>query len=169
MIRLIGAALVAAGCGWAGFRAAGGPRRRARALEEAAQGLLLLEQELEWDSPPLPLLMERLIPRSGGPARALFQGCREALDRLEEEPFSAAWRRVTAGLTELGPEGRECLLPLGDTLGRCSGAEQRRGTETVRLRLEELSVRAEEEGRRLGRVYQTLGLSCGGFLIILLL
>ena len=72
MIRLVGAVLVAAGCAWGGFRAADGLRGRVRALEEMGRGLALLEQELELDSPPLPQLMDRLVPRCRGPARELF-------------------------------------------------------------------------------------------------
>ena len=169
MIRLLGAVLVAAGCAWGGFRAADGLKSRVRALEEMGQGLALLEQELELDSPPLPQLMERLIPRCRGPARELFQGCRAALGRLEEEPFSAAWRERVMELDQLGQEGQACLQPLGDTLGRCSGEEQRQAVSLLRRRLEELTARAEEDRRRMGRVYQTLGLSGGAFLVILLL
>ena len=144
MVHLLGAVLVAAGCAWGGFRAADGLRCKVRALEEAAQGLALLEQELELDNPPLPQLLERIIPRSRGPARVLFQGCREALDHLEEET-------------------------LGDALGRCGGEEQRQAAEVLRRRLEELAGRTDGERRRLGKVYQALGLSGGAFLVILLL
>ena len=169
MIRLFGAVLVALGCAWGGFRAADGLRARARALAELDRGLALLEQELALDGPPLPQLMDRLIPRCQGAARRLFQGCRDSLERLEEEPFPAAWRKLAADLDELGPEGKDCLAPLGDVLGRCDEAEQRRGSQAARRRLEALAAQAEEDSRRLGRVYQTLGLSGGAFLIILLL
>ena len=50
MVRLIGAALVAAGGGWVGVQAAAGLRRRARALRQMAAGLALLEGELELDA-----------------------------------------------------------------------------------------------------------------------
>ena len=46
MIRLIGAALVAAGAGWLGFQAAGSLRRRVGAIRQMAEGLSLLEREL---------------------------------------------------------------------------------------------------------------------------
>lgn len=169
MVRLLGATLVAAGCGWLGFGAAAALGSRVRALEDMADGLSLLEQELELDGPPLPVLMDRLIPRSRGPARALFRDCRLALERLEEEKFSQAWRRLVAERFELGEEGRQALLPLGDILGRCGWEDQRRGAESLRGRLLELAARGREESRRRGRVYQALGLSGGAFLVILLI
>lgn len=169
MVRLLGAVMVAAGTAAVGFRAAAGLSSRARALDGMAQGLLLLEQELEWDGPPLPLLMERLGERCREPARGLFQDCCRALDRLEREPFSQAWAGLVQGRGELGAAGQEALLPLGDILGRCGLEEQKRAVAGVRLRLEELVRRTEEERLRQGKVYQALGLSGGAFLVILLL
>ena len=167
--RLLGAVLVAAGAAWLGFRAAAALSLRAGALEEMAQGLALLEQELELDGPPLPQLMDRLAEETRGPARALFRDCRQALDRLELEPFSQAWEGLVRARGELGREGQAALLPLGETLGRCGCEEQRRAAARVRTRRTELARRTEEERRRQGKVYQVLGLSGGAFLFILLL
>ena len=138
-------------------------------LKTIRDGLALLEQELELDSPPLPELMERLIPRSAGPARALFQGCRESLDCLSREPFSQGWRRLTETLPGLDGETRRTLEPLGDVLGRCDWNEQRRRVDTICRRVDELRVRAEERQRRQGKVYRALGAAGGAFLVILLL
>ena len=131
--------------------------------------IALLEQELELDGPPLPQLMERLAEGSRGPARALFRDCRRALDELERESLSDAWEELVGARGELGREGQGALLPLGETLGRCGCKEQRRAAARVRIRLEELVRRTEEDRRRQGKVYQVLGLSGGAFLIILLL
>ena len=169
MWRLLGAVLLAFGCGWVGFQASLALSRREAALRATARGLALLEQELELDSPPLPQLMERLARRTQEPACGLFRACRLALEHLEEEAFSPAWRHLTGELESLGEEGRAALLPLGDILGRCGCQEQCQGVSGVRRRLEELAARAEEERRSQGRVYQALGLSGGAFLIILLL
>ncbi len=169
MVRGLGAALLAAGCAWVGFRAAAGLLGRVRALEDMAAGLLLLEQELELDSPPLPLLLERLSERVRGPAAALFAQCRAGLDRLDEEEFSAQWRRFVLERRELGEEGQRCLLPLGDTLGRCGGAAQQRAVEAAIRRLDGAIAGAREEARQQRTLYQALGLSGGAFLVILLL
>ena len=169
MVRLLGAVLVAGGAAWAGLSAAEGLKRRVRALDALVDGLSMLEQELELDSPPLPELMERLISRSAGPARALFQGCRESLDRLSREPFSQSWRRLTETLPGLDGEALRALEPLGDTLGRCDWQEQQRRVAAVRGRIETLRDRAEEEQRRQGKVCRALGAAGGAFLVILLL
>ena len=169
MIRLIGAALVAAGGAWLGLRAADGLRRRAVALRQMEAGLALLEQELELSASPLPRLMAWGAGHSQGPAAELFRGCAQGLDRLDRESFSALWRRLTAEREELGVEGQAVLLPLGDTLGRCDARRQREALSAARRQLEELAARLEADSRRQGRVYQALGLSGGAFLVILLL
>lgn len=169
MIRLIGALLIGAGGAWLGFGAAGRLGARVRALEELAEGLGHMARELELDQPPLEQLLERLIPGSRGAARTLFTGCRGALDRLEEEPFARAWARLVEGEPLLSKEGQACLLPLGQVLGRCGWEEEQRALDAVARRLEEEAGRAREERRRMGRVYEVLGVSGGAFLVILLL
>ena len=169
MVRLMGAALVAAGGAALGFQAAARLRKQVRALEEMSQGLALLERELELNAPPLSRLLERGAERSRGPAEELFRDCLQGLNHLDREDFSSLWRRLVSGCHALGSEGQAVLFPLGDTLGRYDGERQREALAAARRRLEELSARLEEDSRRRGRVYQALGLSGGAFLVILLL
>ncbi len=169
MVRLMGAALVAAGGAALGFQAAVGLRKQVRALEEMSQGLALLERELELNAQPLSRLLERGAERSRGPAEELFRDCLQGLNHLDREDFSSLWRRLVSGCHALGSEGQAVLFPLGDTLGRYDGERQREALAVARRRLEELSARLEEDSRRRGRVYQALGLSGGAFLVILLL
>lgn len=169
MMHWMGGILVVGGTAWVGFRAAAELRMRVRALRDMAQMLRLLEQELELHPQPMSRLMDTLIPRCHGPARLLAEDCRQALDRLGEAEFSLSWRQSVQRCVELGEEGRRCLLPLGDTLGRYDSGEQCRTLAVVRQRLELLADREEAECRRQGRVYQVLGLSGGMFLMILLL
>ncbi|MCI9169576.1 MAG: stage III sporulation protein AB [Lawsonibacter sp.] len=169
MVRLMGAALVAAGGAALGFQAAVGLRKQVRALEEMSQGLALLERELELNAQPLSRLLERGAERSRGPAEELFRDCLQGLNHLDREDFSSLWRRLVSGCHALGSEGQAVLFPLGDTLGRYDGERQREALAAARRRLEELSARLEEDSRRRGRVYQALGLSGGAFLVILLL
>ena len=169
MVRLIGAALVAAGGALLGFQAAAELRRRVHALDQMEAGLALLERELELDLPPLPRLLERGAAHSDGAARELFRGCVRGLDRLDREDFSALWRRLVGELSALGPEGQAVLYPLGDTLGRYEVRRQLEALSAARRRLGELSARLETDSREKGRVYQALGLSGGAFFVILLL
>ena len=169
MIRLMGAVLAAAGCGWLGLRGAGALREQARGTWGMAAGLALLEGELELNAPPLPRLLERCARRAEEPAKGFLTRCARGMDRLGEVPFSAVWRQEVEECGGLSRACRETLLPLGDLLGRRESRVQAEGVAQVRRRLEELAGREQEESRRQGRVLQALGLSGGAFLVILLL
>ena len=169
MVHVLGAALAAAGAAWLGFRGAAALSAQVRDLRDLEAALALLAQELALDAPPLPALLERLIPRSRGPAVRLFRRCRAALSRLAEEDFPSAWTSAVEELDGLPPEAKDSLLPLGAALGRCGWEDQRRAAEAVRARISELAARAGEDSRRRGRVCRALGLSGGAFLVILLL
>ena len=169
MIRLIGAVLIAFSAAWLGLSAAGELGRRVRGLANLAVGLELLERELWERGSPLPEVLTQLSQRTEEPASALFARSAAACSQLEEEPFSKAWRRLVEGLEGMTPPGRAALLPLGEVLGRYEAQGQREAIAQARAALERERARAEEEKLRMGRVYQALGLSGGGFLVILLL
>jgi len=169
MIRVLGSVLVAAGAAAWGYQAASGLKKGLRALDDLIAGLTLLEGELSLGAPELALLMDALSRRSRGAARALFGGFTRALDRLGEVPTAALWEQTVTGLEELSAEGKCILASLGEVLGRYDCAEQRDCVRSVRTRLEQLRRREGESCRLRCRTCQTVALSGGAFLIILLL
>ena len=169
--------MVAFGALWAGWRAVEELRGRVRAAEAVIDGLELLERELWERGTALPELLEELevrgyrgrASRTREPASALFSRCARACRELDRAPFGDSWRRLTAELAELSPEGRAALLPLGEVLGRYEADGQRAALKRAEEALERERERAEKERDRMGRVYQTLSLAGGAFLVILLL
>ena len=164
MIRLIGALLVAFGAAWLGLSAAAELRKRVERLKALSEGLELLGRELWERGSPLPDVFARLSEHTGEPARTLFAQCAQACQTLEREPLSPAWQRFVQEL-----DGAAALLPLGEVLGRYEVQGQREAIEQVCAALEEERRQAEKERSRMERVYQAIGLSGGGFLVILLL
>lgn len=169
MIRLIGSTFVAAGAAFLGFHAAGRLKRQVRALEELGMGLLLLEQELELSAPELDVLMQRLSMRSRGAAKRLFARYAKALAQMDSGTAGQLWECSVSQLEDLTPEGKQCLTPLGEVLGRYDSREQRICTAAVRARLEELREQTQKECALRCRTCQTIALSGGAFLIVLLL
>ena len=164
----MGAALVAGACAWVGFRQARVLKMRVRAMKELEGGLALLEQMLELGG-PLPRLLRDLSDRSSGPAKGLFSHCADELARPDRGDFPTLWRQAVERTAEIGPEVRDCLLPLGETLGQCELRYQRQAVAAARSRLDHLALQAETEYRQQGKVYRVLGVSGGAFLTILLL
>ena len=112
--------------------------------------------------------MGHLGSRTRGAAKKLFTDFADALSKQETSVYEL-WERCVSHLEDLLPEGKNCLCALGAVLGRYDCREQRNCVAAVRHRLE--CIR-EAEGalcRSRCRTCQTLGLSGGAFLIILLL
>ena len=169
MLKLLGAILAAAGCMGVGLSRNRRLREGVRTLNQLIQGLALLEGEFSLRCPPLPQLMDRLSRRCSGAAEQLFAACAGGLEDPARRPFFQVWAEAVDGIEELCPEGKEQLRPLGRYLGRYESGEQCRAAEEIRRQLELLRESRQEECRRMGRVYQVLGVTGGAFLVILLL
>lgn len=169
MIRVLGAALVAAGCALLGFRRGEELKRRVRALEALQVGFEQMRRELTLRLTPLPRLMAGLARVAPAPAGELFGGCARALEHLECKPFPAAWTALCEKLPSLNDEDRRLLIPLGGVLGRCEAGEQAAAIAEACRVLEERCRAARQDSRSKGRVCRALGAAAGGFLAILLL
>ena len=143
MTRLLGAALVVAGCVSLGLCAVAWLDGRVRDLGELAAGLDALQRELGWRLSPLPQALE-------GAART----GREALN---------------ASSLRLRGEDKALLERLGGVLGRYDGDSQRLALEDAAAGLRTLQGAAADERSRLGRVYGVLGAAAGLLAVILLL
>ena len=168
MIKLLGCTLVAAAAACLGFQAAARLKGQLRALDEVTAGLGLLEQELELYAPDLEVLIGRLRDRTHGAAKRLFSGFTRELAEGSGS-ICGGWEACVSGLEELSAEGKYCLCALGEVLGRYDSREQRDCVAAVRRRLESLRESEGERCRSRCRTCQTIGLSGGAFLIILLL
>lgn len=169
MLKLLGAIMAAAGCTGLGVTRDRQLREGVRTLDQLIRGLALLEGELALRGLPLPQLMEGLAQRCNGAAGRLFAACARGLDDPERTAFSQVWAGEVDGLEGLSPEGRDLLRPLGQYLGRYETARQCGAVEETRKQLALLREREGENCRRMGRVYQALGVTGGAFLMILLL
>ena len=169
MTRILGAVLTAGVCAWLGDRRAGQLKKRVETLDSLLTAFRGMERELSDCLTPLPELMERVAAWTTPPVRSVFRGIKEALARLEEEAFSAAWCRLVDEIPNLEQEDRRVICSLGGVLGRYDGHRQGEAVACVCRELERNRERAEQNFSSLGRVYRTVGAVCGGFLLILLL
>ena len=169
MIRMLGAVCLAAGPVWLGMSAAAELAHRERALGALCAGLELMERELSFRLTPMPELLERLSRQADPPADGLFAGCREGLSSLGERSLAELWK---AGVRQpallLEAEELALLDGLGQVLGSYDGEGQLAALAQTCAALERALAEARSERKRMGRVYQTLGLAAGAFLAILL-
>ena len=117
MIRALGAALVAFGALWAGWRAVEELRGRVRAAEAVIDGLELLERELWERGTALPELLEDLSSRTREPASGLFSRCARACRELDRTPFWGQLAAADGGAGGAEPGGPGCAAPPGRGAG----------------------------------------------------
>ena len=170
MIRLVGAALVTAGCGALGLAGTARLDGRVRDLGELAAGLDALQRELGWRLAPLPDALGTAARALHGPAADFFTRCAQGAGQAEGRPFQEVWRdSLSAVPLRLRPEDKSFLERLGPVLGRYDGDSQRLALEDAAAGLRSLQGAAADDRRRLGRVYGVLGTTVGLFLAILLI
>ena len=170
MIRFLGAALLMAGCGGLGLSAVNRLDGRVQDLRELSAGLEILLRELGFRLAPLPEALEAASGGTQGRSAQFFSFCAKETRQLAGTPFRTLW---SSGLDQcplgLSREDRELLEQLGPVLGRYDGDSQRQAVENVLAGLSRQQVRAEDDRRRLGRVYGVLGLTAGLFLALVLI
>ena len=170
MIRLLGAALLMAGCCGLGLSAVNRLDGRVQDLRELSAGLEILQRELGWRLAPLPKALEAAAAGTQGRAAQFLTFCAQESKQLAGAPFRALWSR---GLEQcpmrLSREDRVLLEQLGPVLGRYDGDSQRQAVENVLSGLSRRQIQAEDDRRRLGRVYGILGLTAGLFLTLMLI
>lgn len=170
MIRLMGALLTVGGGAFLGFDAHRRLNRRARVLRQLAGALEQMDREISFRLTPMPQLMEELADDYLPPVGELFANCRKGMDQLGERSLAEIWRQALAD-TPLDLEGRAAgiLDELGEVLGRFEESSLRSALARAGVELAREAELAREDGEKRGRMYQVLGLTCGGLLVILLL
>lgn len=169
MIRFLGAAMLIAGCGGLGLSAVNRLDSRVRDLRELSAGLEILQRELGWRLAPLPNTLEAAAGGTHGRVARFFDFCAQKSRQLAGEPFRTLWSKgLELCPLRLSREDRTLLEQLGPVLGRYDGDSQRQAVENVLAGLNRQRVQAEDDRRRLGRVYGVLGVTAGLFLTLML-
>ena len=170
MIHTFGAALLIMGCGGLGLSAVNRLDSRVQDLRGLSAGLEILQRELGWRLSPLPRALEAAAEGTHGRAAQFFAFCAQGVKQLAGASFQTLWNK---GLEQcplrLSREDRALLEQLGPILGRYDGDSQRQAVENVLSGLSSRLARAEDDRRRLGRVYGVLGVTAGLFLAIALI
>lgn len=168
-VKLVGAALIIAGCGGVGFSMAAAHRREEKALRQLIRALDYMGCELQYRLTPLPELCRCAAAESGG---AVSQALVNLASELEAQVAPDAASCMNAALSKiqhLPQAARKNLLALGSSLGQFDLQGQLTGLEAARKQCRrELDELSKNRDVRL-RSYQTLGLCAGSALAILFL
>lgn len=166
-VKLIGAILTVASCGWFGHLAVRTYKRQESYLQQLVQILAYMSWELECRMTPLPELCRRAAIQSKSALGELFVQLAQELDG-QAAPEVAQCVSVVLNKNHDIPElTANALSLLGESLGQYDLSGQLKGLDAVeqycKRELENLSYHREERLRS----YQMLGLCTGAALAII--
>lgn len=168
-IKLIGAALIIAGCGGIGFSMAAAHRREENALRQLIGALDYMGCELQYHLTPLPELCRGAATQSGGCIRNVLLGLAAELESQIAPDASACMNAAISKAPKLPSQVKASLASLGSSLGYFDLQGQLKGLEAARQQCRrDLDALSKDRDVRL-RSYQTLGLCAGAALAILFL
>lgn len=168
-VKLIGIIMIIGSCGAFGFSLAAAHRKESKCLRQLIAVLDFMACELQYRLTPLPALCRQAASESSGVIRQVLIGFTEELEDQVSPDVSSCMTAALHRSTDIPKLTRECLIALGQSLGRFDLGGQLRGLEAIRqtCRHKLEGLEANKEVRL--RSYQTLGLCAGAALAILLI
>lgn len=168
MIKIIGAILLVGGATVLGISASAGITTRARVLAGFSRALNIMNSEIGERLTPLNELMQRLSKATITPLDVFFTQCADEMEKKPDIPFGLIWTKQLsrAEYLKLKPQEAEALYSLGNILGRYGADEQRAAISHTARCIESMSVAAERDRVRLGKLYAKLGVICGIAVVI---
>ena len=169
-----GAVLVLFSAGGLGIWSAMQWKGRLRMLETLRQMIYFLKGEITYSRAPLAEALERVGKREPGPLGGLFEAAAEGIYMQEGESLQEIWSREVGLLSSpkvrlpLTDEDLEQLTGLGEHLGYLDVDMQER---TLKLYLEQLDLSIDylrTNQREKCRLYTSLGIMGGMFLVIMM-
>ena len=171
MLKLAGAILILVSATGIGASYSVDLKKRCRELRILKQMLYMLRGEIKYTKTPLPEAFPRMALRLPEPFSSFLERTAEEMAHLDGRPFAELWqdqiRRQLSG-THLKREDKEQLCTLGEVLGYLDLEMQ---LSAIELYLEQLELgirNAQETMAAKQKLYQSLGVAGGAFLVILL-
>jgi len=168
-LKVIGVAMVLAGCGSVGFSMAAHHRQQESSLRQMIGLLDYMECELQYRLTPLPTLCRQAAAECKGKLQQLFLELTKRLEDQLEPNVDRCMQLALKSVKDIPSYTQNALELLGHTLGRFDMDGQLKGLEAVRqeCRRNLAEFNCNKEFRL--RSYQTLGLCAGAALAILLI
>lgn len=167
--KLLGAALIVAGCGGFGFSMAAFYRREVQGLRQIIAALNIMECELQYRHTPLPELCRCVAREVDKPIGTVFRHLTQELEQQLRPDASACMHAALHIGPELPKGLRDIMEEFGNTLGRYDLPGQLKGLEALRQLCQERLNTWTENSRQRIRSYQTLGICAGIALAILMI
>lgn len=172
ILKIIGAAAILAGAGGLGFRKALEYRQKIDRLSELERMTEYFRGEIVFHNSALSEACEDIAKQVTEPLSSFLKRVAEKIERKTGEELKTIWTtEAKAVMRELSMDEkeREEFIRLGEKLGYLGRDMQEKTLNRYRAFLEKRRNGLEEEQKEKTKLYQTLGILGGLFLILLLL
>ncbi|MCI8599173.1 MAG: hypothetical protein HFJ10_12170 [Lachnospiraceae bacterium] len=171
MLKIMGALMILASATGIGVSCSMDLKKYCMELRLLKQLLYMLRGEIKYTKTPLAEAFERIAVRLPEPFSTFLRQTAQEMENLDGRTFGELWReQIRTGLpgTHLKKDDKEQLGALGEVLGYLDLEMQ---VSSIELYLEqlEISIRSAQDAiTAKQKLYQSLGVAGGIFLVILL-
>ncbi|MFC3768279.1 stage III sporulation protein SpoIIIAB [Paenibacillus sp. GCM10012303] len=171
MVKLLGAVLILAAATLYGFARASVYARRPRQIRQLIHALQRLETEMTYGFTPLPEALLRIADQLEPQIAALFRSAAEPLSTQSgitagesfRDALNVCWKQ-----TALSSNEREILSQMSYTLGISDRTDQAKHLRLAVTLLQAEEQNAWDEQRRYEKMWKSLGVLAGAFVVILM-
>ncbi len=171
ILKMIGCSLILTGCSGYGFALAERYRARMDTLTRLRQMILLLKGQMIYGNAPLGEAFLEVGMRTEGELSGLFRQAAECISASPGEPFPRIWRSC---VEMLGPgcalswSDRQSLTAMAEHLGYMDRELQERNLLLYLEELDGVILELGKQKRDRCRLYSSMGVLCGVFLVLLI-
>lgn len=171
-IKIIGSLFLISSAAAIGFLKSEELNERVKLLEELKRMMVLLQGELRFHRAELSEAFENIAERVEEPFAAFLKGTAAQLEKREKGGLEVVWRdNLQQLLKEDGFQRSdvELLELLGNSLGYLDLTMQTEHLNLTILRTEEVIGQAKNQQEKKGKLYQTMGITAGALLTLLII
>ena len=170
-IKLIGSLFLLGSASAIGYLKAEELNLRVKRLLELKRMIGFLQGELRFHKVSLSEAFEQVSARVERPFDVFLKELSEKLEKKDQRPLMELWQEAVDKLLEsegLQKEDKHLLELLGKGLGYLDLRMQTENLQMALMQTEEAVIAAKEVQKVKGRLYQTMGMSAGVFLVLLI-
>ncbi len=171
-LKLMGSLFLIGSASAIGFLKAEGLHLRVKRLLELKRMIGLLQGELRFHKVSLSEAFEQVSGRMEAPFDAFLQGLSLKLEEKDQRDLMELWKEAIENLLKeegFQKEDEELLNLLGKGLGYLDLRMQTEHLQLAMAQTEEAVMMAKETLKIKGRLYQTMGMTAGIFLTLLII
>lgn len=171
-IKIIGGLFMMCAAVSIGFLKAEELNVRVKRLQELKRMILLLQGELRFHRAVLSEAFENVSERIAEPFCSFLKETAEGIAAQNRESFGEIWTETSQKLLRIEgfrKEDGQLLELLGNSLGYLDLTMQTENLNLTLLQMEDAISRAKEQQAEKGKLYQTMGVTVGALLTLLII